>query len=87
MNLDPGSLLKNVMLPKLVSELDIFINCSVQSYWNLLENVIVTCTDIVAPINVDNFCPHKNKRDFIPPHITVSFARWGKVAITIHQCG
>ena len=61
-------LLNSVLLPMLDAKLGLFINCSVQSYWNLLEQVIVTCADIVAPIiNVVKSSPSKKLRNFIPP--------------------
>ena len=44
------------------------MNCSVQSFWNLLENVLITATDIVAPlVELNNNKPLK--KSFIPPNI------------------
>ena len=46
------------------------INCTVRSYWNLLENVLITATDITAPLMNYNQCKlTKNQRNFIPPNI------------------
>ena len=38
------------MIPLVHSKLAPFINCSVQSYWNLIENVLINTADWAAPL-------------------------------------
>ena len=74
--------LKATMYPLIVTKLDIFINCTVQSFWNLLEHVIISATDIVAPIiEINESSKTKKKRNFIPPHIV---AKLSKIKRFIH---
>ena len=55
----------NVKLQSIVHRCSLFINCTVQSYWNLLEDVLLRTTDDVIPLK--NFSRQlKNTKNFIP---------------------
>ena len=62
--------LNSFLYPMIISECSLLINCSVQSYWNLLENLLITVTDLLAPL-VENVAKNldKNKNKVVPPFV------------------
>ena len=62
--------LKALLHPPVVTLCSLFINCSVQSYWNLLENILITVTDTIAPLIDENVSTTKLKtKKCLPPDI------------------
>ena len=58
------------MLPMIMSKSTVFLNCTVQSYWNLLENVLLTSADTIAPLKSKAASKSVNgHNNFIPPSI------------------
>ena len=56
--------LRALLHPPIVSKCNLFINCNVQSLWNLLESVLITVTDTLAPsrtLMMDNQIVKKEK--------------------------
>ena len=42
--------LNAIMYPMILSNCSLFLNCSAQSYWNLIESILTTSIDSVAPL-------------------------------------
>ena len=62
--------LNAIMYPMILSNCSLFLNCSAQSYWNLIESILTTSIDSVAPL----FMPPLNKsfkknQSRIPPSV------------------
>ena len=56
--------LKTTLNPLIMSHCLLFINCSVQTYWNLLESVLIAASDTVSPLQITD---RKKPKNFIPP--------------------
>ena len=59
--------MRTILYPIINAECSLLINCSVQSYWNLLENLLITVTDLIAPI-AESKTPScdKKKKNLLP---------------------
>ena len=58
----------NEKLNTIIHRCSLFINCTVQSYWNLIEDVILKVTDNIIPLK-NSSGQVKNLKNFLPPSI------------------
>ena len=58
------------LYPMILLNCTMFLNCSAQSYWNLLETILITAIDSVAPLFMPTTSkPLKNNKGHIPLNV------------------